>query len=56
MNKLCLPIDNGKTGTEFSACTSCTSILPKDVHIPTGRTQPLPKGSKQDGKTYKREE
>ncbi len=40
----------------FPACTSCTSILPKEVNIPTGRIQPLPKGSVQDGKTYKREE
>lgn len=47
---------NSNTGTEFSACTSCTSILPKEVNIPTGRIQPLPKGSKQDGNTYKREE
>ncbi|STZ07688.1 Possible hemagglutinin (DUF637) [Moraxella caprae] len=45
-----------RIGESFPACTSCTSILPKEVNIPTGRIQPLPKGSKQDGKTYKREE
>ena len=49
-------INNYNTGKDFAACTSCTSILPKDVNVPTGRIKPVSKGKNWSDGGFVREE
>ena len=46
-SKITIATVRADTGDDFKGCTSCTSILPKEVNILTGTTPPLPKGSAQ---------
>lgn len=56
-SKIMIATVRADKGDDFKACTSCTSILPKEVNILTGTTPPLPKGSAQpDPSKFIREE